>query len=702
MSEKDRLIAPSSAGDVAFAPQASFSDHFSLEAPSDEIRFRSSCVRVYTSGTQQFQIVEEENKCLKAKVTSDGSSGLSMLRACYTLVTVLMMGFLLVFCVQVLLFLFVSLAMQGGFTSKQSMNWFHLLGTMLSVPIFVYGLSSALTMATEFVIDTWHGHQFFRSVLRISAVFIDWFSFLAFLGVPLVVMICNMFTNEHWWEPTALTWFACVSVSFCLFCLTVFFIEIWGALELLAHHKDYELIGLDIKLVGVFLKRAILLRQLQGYSGVRHRTFYIEGGKAFPSANDSYDQSELADHEHTQESMSWYAKLTQKLPDKWFFEYETPKRQFNVEDVLDRTVFVTDSSWNLEKLFCQRQKARSVLVVNGRSRLTVPQVISSLICAILGNFLIVVLFASLISWVGASAFYVIVLTALFLAANRDAFHRIYVIYDTYQDTVRRREATGTATSDAADSEAIYQVTETHRVTRPSEKLCWILFGCELVFLFVFPLWMLCDVGNRAIAILFAILGFFSACRHYFNAPIVLSELGSLDLLDGQFIRGGSTQERSAPEVAEEDWREKNRLSKIVGRISQGGRRDFWIGVIVSFVLIFQFLFLSAFGQGSNNGDASEASNLLHDFQYTPKKNTFKYPTCSMTADFQLPGSNSHAMADYAYMASIAYVAPESMPDMLEAWFGEGVAHDNVENPMRVTRPYTTSSLRLTTIQTLPL
>ena len=45
--------------------------------------------------------INEKEKCiLKAKVTSDGSSGLTLLRATYTLVTILMLGFLLIFCLQ--------------------------------------------------------------------------------------------------------------------------------------------------------------------------------------------------------------------------------------------------------------------------------------------------------------------------------------------------------------------------------------------------------------------------------------------------------------------------------------------------------------------------------------------------------------------------------------------------------------------------
>ena len=142
------------------------------------------------------------------------------------------MGFLLIFCLQVLLFLFVSLVMEGGLSSKQNLNIFHLLGCILSIPVFVYGLASTLvrlsvcmhahvlftymlslvsksshfisslyqpslsvyisppqTMCSEFVMDTWNGHVFFRSIVRWSAVAIDWYNFFAFLGMLILNLL---------------------------------------------------------------------------------------------------------------------------------------------------------------------------------------------------------------------------------------------------------------------------------------------------------------------------------------------------------------------------------------------------------------------------------------------------------------------------------------------------------------------------------
>jgi len=673
---------------ATYNPRTSFSDHFSLETPSDEIRFNTCTVRVYSIGTGQFQIVEEEEskkKTLQAKITSDGSSSLSFLRACYTLITVLMVGFLLIFAIQVLFFLFVSLISNVGLTSKQSLDWYQLAGTLLSIPVLVYGLASALTMATEFVSDTWNGHEFFRSVLMIPSAVIDWFYLVMYLGLPLGVLLWNMFTSEHWWVVTALTWFGSVTVAYCVFCGVVFVVEILGALELLAHHPDHELLDLRWRNVGAFLGRAIVLRQIQAYSGTRVRTFLIEGTKEYPSANVSYDESDLADREHTEETISMYSKFTRMMAwAGWFETYESPKRMYNVEDVLDRIVYVTDSSWSLEKFFCRRKDSRQVLVVNGPSRILPSQAMSSFICIILGNILMIGFFAALLKWGGLSTATIIILTLLFTFYRRREFYQVYVMWDTYRDTLSRRTRCGSSTTDMSDSEAIYRVSEKHCVTRPKEWICWFFFICEILGLFVYPLWVLCHIGNTAIAVLFALLGVFSACRHYFSAPVVLGELGSLDLLDGEFIRSrnSSIAKRSAVDISEDDWREKNRLAKIVGRISQGDRLSSWINIIAAFVLVFLFLFLSAFAGGSDDGKSVKdpSSYLLHDFEYVSRKNTFQYPTCDMTADFNIPGGGmgSHAMLDYAYIAGIAYSAPESMPELLDRWFGEGVAYDDVD------------------------
>ena len=184
-----------------------------------------------------------------------------------------------------------------------------------------------VTMASEFISDTWNGHQFFRSILRWSPVFVDWVSFLAFMGIPLIVMITQLFYSGTFWEATALAWFGCVAVYFCFFSFAVFVFEILGAVELLSHHPDYELLDLERSSVKAFIKRAVLLRMKHAYSGVRTRTFFVEGAQALPTANESYEDTENVDTEYVVTTVALFTRITKWLPDKYFYEYNPPKRQ---------------------------------------------------------------------------------------------------------------------------------------------------------------------------------------------------------------------------------------------------------------------------------------------------------------------------------------------------------------------------------------
>jgi hypothetical protein len=121
----------------------------------------------------------------------------------------------------------------------------------------------------------------------------------------------------------------------------------------------------------------------------------MDSSQELPNPSDSYDASELANHEHVQEEVSWYSKWMVWLAPNWMFaDYNMPCHQYNVEDVLDRMIFVTNSSWSLEKFFCHRKATCTIVVVHGPSRITTAQVVSSMACAILGNLLMLLAFAA--------------------------------------------------------------------------------------------------------------------------------------------------------------------------------------------------------------------------------------------------------------------------------------------------------------------
>jgi lipase ATG15 len=62
---------------------------------------------------------------------------------------------------------------------------------------------------------------------------------------------------------------------------------------------------------------------------------------------------------------------------------------------------------------------------------------------------------------------------------------------------------------------------------------------------------------------------------------------------------------------------------------------------------------------------------LGDFEYPPQNN-MQYPTCRLFKGFQFPGGDSTGLADYAFLATMIYQAPETYVDTLDAWFGPGM------------------------------
>jgi hypothetical protein len=60
------------------------------------------------------------------------------------------------------------------------------------------------------------------------------------------------------------------------------------------------------------------------------------------------------------------------------------------------------------------------------------------------------------------------------------------------------------------------------------------------------------------------------------------------------------------------------------------------------------------------------------FEYAPQ-NSQQYPTCRLFQGLELPGGNSTGLADYAFLATLVYAAPETLQGTLDEWFGAGVA-----------------------------
>lgn len=83
------------------------------------------------------------------------------LRIAYTLITIIFVGFLFVFCCQVFLFIFIALPTN---TDKiWSIPGINIMEALLSIPVLLYGLTSLMTMGCAFVVDAYRGGALFRS-----------------------------------------------------------------------------------------------------------------------------------------------------------------------------------------------------------------------------------------------------------------------------------------------------------------------------------------------------------------------------------------------------------------------------------------------------------------------------------------------------------------------------------------------------------
>ena len=246
-------------------------DHFSLNNPSSTIAFADKKTHIFTNGTDQLTLGIFGGS-IEAKETSIATTALVLVRSAYTLVATLMAGFLLVFCIQLILFLFVTLLI-GINKTPQPDSSFIVLGTILSIPTVAFGLTGAMNIAASFVSDTWHGHRFIKSVLSSNSVLTDWITFSVFFLIPVVVGTGFLYAeNDRWWDFSSIAWFIGVFAYYLLFSVLVIYYELRGCYEMVQYNKencekyDNKESGQLAEFFNV-IKDAILLRQLRALSG---------------------------------------------------------------------------------------------------------------------------------------------------------------------------------------------------------------------------------------------------------------------------------------------------------------------------------------------------------------------------------------------------------------------------------------------------
>ena len=132
-------------------------DHFTLSHPTTTIRYRRSnnAARIIEDNDKQYILEETDAENGEHEITirqlHDTSEGVRFLRITYAIATAFWTGFFFILCVQILLFVFLDLAIQFGITSGDEPQYLAGLGVMFSILPFIHGLSSGLVIAGVYV-----------------------------------------------------------------------------------------------------------------------------------------------------------------------------------------------------------------------------------------------------------------------------------------------------------------------------------------------------------------------------------------------------------------------------------------------------------------------------------------------------------------------------------------------------------------------
>ena len=222
------VSSPSSSSSPPPPIEIHFMDHFSLKQPSSTVRSRTtgaaggggtSTTRVYDLANDQLQLEHRWIHCDNdddddIKMTNNvgttttsqkleftmqrlrgGNLGLRILRTWYTLVALLMAGFMFVLTCNIIVMQAMEIPRNANEADGAEVNTPVMIANILSMPLLVYSMASIMVFASVFVSDTWNGHVLFSLLVgtnnnnSIPRVYVEWYCFILYLGVPLMAYI---------------------------------------------------------------------------------------------------------------------------------------------------------------------------------------------------------------------------------------------------------------------------------------------------------------------------------------------------------------------------------------------------------------------------------------------------------------------------------------------------------------------------------
>ena len=173
--------------------------------------------------------------------------------------------------------------------------------------------------------------------------------------------------------------------------------------------------------------------------------------------------------------------------------------------------------------------------------------------------------------------------------------------------------------------------------------------------------------NSQSAVLFAVLGLFSAARHYLNGALLLRAYEHdyfAEIIP--YSNDGASEEEM--KRRKRGWEKKSRMYNML-RIGNA-TRQFWIVVFCVCVIFFVLLVFLYVGSNDLDGYTSSTTALVGGYAYQRNPN-LPYRTCLLTEENDLLDG-----IDYAFIASLAYRHSAEAQTSLDRWFGDNVAKVN--------------------------
>ena len=710
-----------------------FTDHFSLRHPSSTVQFRGARVHVYEAGNEQILLEDHRSSRDVGNDDDNGKSrrqhrhtitvkrmdwsgfGLRTLRLAYALIALLLVGFAFVLCFQIVLFLFLNLPIDANASSIEARRGrTRIVGTLLSVPVFLFGMSSLMAIGTTFVADCWQGGPLIRAVSGLPSLVTEVLFFVFFILVPaLTAVVTLMAQYENPWEVTCRAWCLSVAFVFCTFGLGVVYREVQACFQLVSLYFDHDTSVEDQATMPTWkrwllkIRRAVLLTTMQRYSGHKNEQYLVTGEDIAPEGGFTFSD----EHKARQSKRGLYTRFTQmKCLGCIFDAMDPPKRLYTIEEVRDVLPFVTRHNWSLESMFCIKNRERGIVSAKGPSALTLDQVKASVICNIGATTLVSLIVIAFLVWFNAGTIFYIfgaivcVLCCIWPLARTSAetMERYKDINsdegidealledeeafvdeaDGKDDVVAGDEKEPSAHEEHHEEKrTMFQLWETTRVAQPKEWTCYSVLFFEFFFFFVWPMCVLFITKNYPVAVVFLLVAIVAMFRKFFDPSSILCELGSMNDIDietnpgeGELYKiSGRTKSLKGPDKT---LVLKARLADIVGNISRSASTTRWMWFFGTLVLLIFLLFLQAINSDDGLGERPPIV-LVNDFYY-PGEQTLQYPTCQLSKGFKI-GDSDTALGDYSMLSALAYETTNVTDYLLPQYFGgEGVAIDEDE------------------------